>query len=460
LPAARVEPESGNPRFFPLGQQKAPQNLSHPPDFLIFDLDPRIGRDQPEAFPTAELRASGNRGTSEMMPEENQNRYRLEWVQDIAEVPREAWNALALELDAPVLEWEWLHRMESSGSMRTETGWLPLHLTVWRASELVAAAPLYVKGHSEGEFVWDYMWADVAGRLGIPYYPKMVGMSPATPVTGYRFLVAPGENEQALTGTMIRALDDLCRQNDLRALSFNYVDPLWLTVMEDLGFVAWKHQSFVWNNPGYTDFEDYLWSFDKNQRRNIRRERRKLSEQNLTIQPFSGDRISSELLDKMYTFYEHHNAQFGPWAAKYLNREFFTGLYHDYRHRILLLAAYEGLNSRDPVAMSFLLHKGGQLYGRYWGSAGHYDSLHFNACYYSPIEWAIENGIKRFDPGIGSSHKVRRGFQATSNWSLHRFYDPKLAGIMNQHIDRINRMEQERIDELNQSLPFAKDRPS
>ena len=394
------------------------------------------------------------------MSEEKHARYRLEWIRDISEVPKEAWNALALGLDTPILEWEWLHRMEASGSIRPETGWLPIHLTVWDGADLVAAAALYVKGHSEGEFVWDYIWADVAGRLGIPYYPKMVGMSPATPVSGYRFLIAPGEDEEVLSRVMVQAMDGLCRQNNIRALSFNYVDPEWLKVMESLGFVAWKHQSYVWENPGFTSFEDYLWSFDKNQRRNIRRERKKLSEQNLTIRASSGDQITTELLEKMYSFYELTNAQFGPWAAKYLNREFFTGLFDDYRHRILLLGAYDQQNDGDPVGMSFLLHKGEQMYGRYWGSAGHYDSLHFNACYYGPIDWAIHNGVQRFDPGIGSSHKVRRGFQATANWSLHRFYDPNLASIMAQHIDEINRMEQERIDALNQAVPFAENKPS
>jgi len=394
------------------------------------------------------------------MAENKHNRYRLEWIRDISEVPKEAWNALALALDTPILEWEWLNRMEASGSMRPETGWLPIHLTVWRGAELVGAAALYVKGHSEGEFVWDYIWADVAGRLEIPYYPKMVGMSPATPVSGYRFLVAPGEEEELLSAAMVEAIDGLCRQNNMAGLSFNYVDPQWLTVMENLGFVAWKHQSYLWENPGFTSFEDYLWSFDKNQRRNIRRERKKLSEQNLSIRPFSEEQITIELLEKMYGFYERKNAQFGPWAAKYLNREFFTGLFDDYRHRILLLGAYDREKDVDPVGMSFLLRKGEQIYGRYWGSAGHYDSLHFNACYYSPIEWAIANGVRRFDPGIGSSHKVRRGFQAIANWSLHRFCDPNLARIMARHIGEINRMEQERIDSLNQAAPFAENRSS
>jgi predicted N-acyltransferase len=408
----------------------------------------------------AEDRPGLKRGQSCTMPEKKQTPYHLEWIRDISEIPKDAWNALALALDTPILEWEWLHGMEASGSMRPETGWLPIHLTVWRGADLAATAALYIKGHSEGEFVWDYMWADVAGRLGIPYYPKMVGMSPATPVTGYRFLIAPGEDERALITSMVEAIDDLCRQNNMAGLSFNYVDPRWLPMMEDLGFLAWKHQSYIWENPGFTSFEDYLWSFDKNQRRNIRRERRKLAEQDLMIRSFRDDQITPDLLNQMYGFYERHNAQFGPWAAKYLNREFFTGLSEDYRHRILLLGAYDRSNDADPVAMSFLLHKDGQMYGRYWGSSGHYDSLHFNACYYSPIEWAIENGIRRFDPGIGSSHKLRRGFKATANWSLHRFYDPNLARVMSRHIDQINRMEQDRIDALNQSLPFAENRTS
>jgi len=393
------------------------------------------------------------------MAEGIHSRYRLEWIRDISEIHKEAWNELAVALESPVLEWEWLHRMEASESMRPETGWLPIHLTVWHGGDLIAAAPLYVKGHSEGEFVWDYMWADVASRLGIPYYPKMVGMSPATPVTGYRFLVAPGEDELQLSAVMIEAIDALCRQNNMAGLSFNYVDPRWLEIMKGFGFAAWEHQSYVWENPGFSDFEDYLWSFDKNQRRNIRRERKKLAEQHISIRPFTGEQITTALLESMYHFYERTNAQFGPWAAKYLNKEFFLGLHQDFRHRILLLGAFVDHEPERPVGMSFLLRKGPQMYGRYWGAGAHYDSLHFNTCYYSPIEWGIGHGVRRFDPGIGSTHKTRRGFRATANWSLHRFYDQNLARIMDRHIEQINRMEQEHIDALNRSIPFAKHGP-
>jgi predicted N-acyltransferase len=385
--------------------------------------------------------------------------YRLEWISEISAVPREAWDALSLPLDTPALEWEWLRQMEVSGSMQPETGWQPLHLTVWSGPQLVAAAPLYVKGHSEGEFVWDYIWVDVAGQLGVRYYPKMVGMSPATPISGYRFLLAPGD-EEPLTALMVEAIDQLCRRNDLGVLSFNYIDPSWREAMEKLGFVSWRHQSYVWENPGFQDFDDYLWSFDKNQRRNIRRERKKVAEQGLVIRPYTGQQITPGLLKRMYHFYELTNAQFGPWAAKYLTEEFFTGLYERYRHRLLLMAVFPSADRAlsEPVGMSFLLTKNDRLYGRYWGSSGRFDSLHFAACYYSPIEWAIQHGIHHFDPGIGSAHKLRRGFQATSNWSLHRFHDSRMSRIMGRHIHEINALEQERIDALNEAVPFAGNR--
>jgi len=385
------------------------------------------------------------------------SRIRTEWKRSIADLPHEAWDALAAPLATPVLEWEWLHRLEASGSVRPETGWLPLHLAVWRGQELVGAAPLYVKGHSEGEFVWDYAWAEVASRLRLRYYPKLVGMSPATPVPGYRFLIAPGEDEERLTEAMLEAIDGLVQSNNLSGVSFNYVDPAWQARLEARGFLAWRHQSFEWQNEGFGSFEDYLARFDKNQRRNVRRERLATAGEGVRLQTFTGDAITLPLLERMVGFYESTNDQFGPWAARYLTPEFFPSLHERFRHRLLVVAAYrEG--EADPLGMSFLLYKGEGLYGRYWGAREAVDCLHFNACYYTPIEWAIAHGVRRFDPGIGSEHKLRRGFRAVPNHSLHRFRDPQLQGIMARHLGAINREEQERIDELNTGLPFAERR--
>ena len=384
------------------------------------------------------------------------SQYSIDWKSGVHQIDKVEWDRLALPLNTPLLEWDWLNLLEQSGSVRPETGWLPCHLTVRLNARLVAAAPLYIKGHSAGEFVFDHAWADLAGRLGIRYYPKMVGMSPFSPVVGYRFLIDPLENERDLTGLMIHAIDRFCRANQITGCSFLFVDPHWRSLVETSGFVSWRHQSFTWENPGFSSFDDYLTLFNSNQRRNIKRERKTLQQLGVRIEALRDPDIPRSFYPLMYAYYARTNDQFGPWGCKYLTPEFFESLHGQFRHRLLLMAAFEARDSKHPVGLSFLLAKRDRLYGRYWGCSRRINHLHFNACYYSPIEWAIRNNIRRFDPGAGSSHKVRRGFKAVANHSLHRFYEPRLEQILRMHIDEINRMEQHHIDELNQELPFSK----
>jgi hypothetical protein len=383
---------------------------------------------------------------------------RFIWKNRIADIPKAQWDALATPLKTPLLEWEWLRLLEDSGSVRAEVGWLPCHLTVWSGSRLVGAAPMYLKTHSAGEFVFDHVWADIARKLGIRYYPKIVGMSPFSPVAGYRFLVAGDQDERALTEMMLSAVDRLCRRNRISGCSFLFVDPDWRPLLESFGFIAWQHQSYVWQNPGFQSFDDYLSVFNANQRRNIKRERRTMDRLGIRIRALSGERIPEAYFPLMYTYYVRTNARYGPWGCKYLTKAFFEGLGPVYRHRLVLMAAFNGEQTEQPIGLSFLLVKNAHLYGRYWGSSAGIDHLHFNACYYSPIEWAIEHGIRRFDPGAGSPHKVRRGFVAIANFSMHRFYDERLTHIMQMHIDEINRLEQGHIEELNDVLPFSKSR--
>ena len=383
--------------------------------------------------------------------------YRLEWTSRISDIDRHIWDALAVPLQTPLLEYEWLRLLEESASVRPETGWLPMHLTVWSEDRLAGAAPLYVKGHSSGEFVFDHAWADLAQRLGLRYYPKLVGMSPFSPVIGYRFLIAPQEDEKAVTGLMMQAIDRFCLQNRISGCSFLFVDPEWGRRMEEHGFILWRHHSYAWKNPGYRSFDDYLAVFNSNQRRNIKRERRSMRVQGIRVQPCSGEQIPRRYFPLMYKYYAATNDQYGPWGCKFLTESFFEGLYDRFRHRIVLMAAFDEKSTNgNPLGLSFLLKKQDRLYGRYWGSARMINHLHFNACYYGPIAWAIENGIRRFDPGAGSPHKVRRGFEAVANHSLHRFYEPQLTQIMQSHIDKINRLEQEQIDDLNLLLPLAR----
>ena len=380
----------------------------------------------------------------------------ISWHTDIDEIGCDEWNRLAAFCPTPILDYEWLRQMERSGSVAPENGWLPCHLAVRRTSKLIAAAPLYVKGHSQGEFVWDYVWADVASQLSVRYYPKLIGMSPATPAVGYRFLVDPAEDETAITRFMLEAIDAFCDANDLSGASFHFADPAWGERLTEFGYSGWLHQSYEWYNTDFADFDAYLAGFSKNQRRNIRRERRSIAEGDVHVRAYTGNEITEALLAVMWEYYERTNDQFGPWAAKYLTREFFGSGLLEFRHRLILFAAYTNdLSVGDPpVALSMLLHKDDVIIGRYWGTDRMIDNLHFELCYYAPIEWAIGHDVSRFDPGAGSPHKLRRGFLAVGNYSYHKFVDDKFRTVMETHIDSINRGERERIESMNESVPL------
>lgn len=390
------------------------------------------------------------------MKSAEQTQYRISWVQNIEAVDAASWDALACPMAVPFLEWDWLRLMEVSKSTSPDKGWLPCHLTVWLDDRLVAAAPLYVKGHSAGEFVFDHAWVDVAERIGVRYFPKLVGMSPFTPAVGYRFLIAADQDERQLSAVLVKAIEDFCAAHRLSGCSFHYVDPDWRRLMERLGFRTWMHQSFVWTNSGYRGFEDFLARFKSNQRRNIRRERKAMAAQGLKLVGYSGDAIPETFFSHMYRLYSRTNDQFGIWGCKYLNPSFFDGLFEHYRHRLLFIAAFNGSQRGLPVALALLLTKGDRLFGRYWGTLREANALHFNTCYYEPIDWAIDHGIRLFDPGIGGHHKVRRGFEAVPNYSLHRFLNPRLQQIMDHHIDDINHHQQLEIDAINAEIPFAK----
>jgi hypothetical protein len=387
--------------------------------------------------------------------ETQRTQYSVNWIAKIAEIPQAEWDTLAEPLNTPFLEWEWLNNLETSGSATAQTGWQPCHLTIWRDRQLIAAAPLYLKGHSYGEFVFDRQWADLSYRLGVRYYPKMLGMIPFTPAVGYRFLIASGEDEDEITEMAIAEIDRFCQSNRIASCNFLFVDPDWQIVMERHGFSSWLHYSYIWSNKNFKSFDDYLQMFNANQRRNIKRERNAVAKADLEVKVFTGEEIPRHLYPLIYSFYSSTCDKFY-WGSKYLTRSFFEQLYPNYSHRVLLVAAYEQGGNSTPVGMSFCLHKDQNLYGRYWGCFEEYNCLHFETCYYKPIEWAITSGLQMFDPGAGGSHKKRRGFPATSNYSLHRFYNRKMEQILRNYIEEINQMELEEIEAINNDLPFSK----
>lgn len=380
----------------------------------------------------------------------------IHWHNSIDQIDAVQWDRLATPLETPLLEWQWLHFLEDSGSVAPANGWHPCHLTLWDGGRLQAAAPLYIKTHSEGEFVFDHWWAKLSDDYGVRYYPKLVAMSPLTPAVGYRFLMDDTLKPSAIIPKMMAAIDHLCRSMELSCFQINFVDPDWYAraFPPDL-LMSWHHQSFLWKNPGLIDFAGYLKPFKSSQRRNIRREIRQMDRQGIEIRPLTGSQISPDMAALMFRYYLKTNAQYGPWAARYLNADFFEKIFKHLRHRLLLMAAYHIADGTTPIALSMLLRKGNHLIGRYWGSAEQIKDLHFNMCFYAPIRWAIANGIQTIDPGAGSPHKIYRGFEAVANTSLHRFYDPRLKVIFRRLIDEVNQMEHSNIRALNAQLPFA-----
>ena len=385
------------------------------------------------------------------------SRYTTTWVDTVNKVKSEAWNILAKPLATPFFEWEWLSNLESSGCAIAQQGWLPSHLLVWQGDVLVAAAPLYLKGHSQGEFIFDHQWADLSYRLGIEYYPKLLGMAPFTPAVGYRFLVHPELSDRPdelskIYDLMLTEIDRLCDKHKMSGCNFLYVDPSWKHELESRGFTTWMHHSYVWENQEFTDFDDYLKNFNANQRRNIKRERKSVESTGISMRVYTGEEIPSYFYGYMYELYNDHCNKF--WGgSKYLNRKFFENLAHSFRDRLVFVAG-EIEDHPQPLGMSFCIRKDDQLFGRYWGSIQEIDCLHFNACYYKPIEWAISQGIKRFDPGAGGQHKKRRGFPATPNYSLHRFYRDRLKQILIPYISEVNTYEAKQIQAINNELPF------
>ena len=381
------------------------------------------------------------------------------WHRSINEIPEQQWNSLVGADAIPFYRWSWLEALESSGSTIPEQGWQPLHLALWRDDTLIAVAPLFLKGHSYGEFVFDQTFARLAADLGLRYYPKLLGMSPVSPVLGYRFHVRSGEDEALLTRELLRAIDRFCEQNGILSCNFLYVDPQWRPLAEAAGCAAWLNQQSLWSRGDDQSFEDYLKGFNANQRRNIKRERKAVAKAGITVTPLSGDQLDLALLQTMHRFYEQHCARWGPWGSKYLEEGFFEALARLYSDQLVLFSAHRG-DPRDPVAMSMCVQDGRQLWGRYWGSHEEVDCLHFEVCYYAPIEWALANDIVSFDPGAGGSHKRRRGFVARPHASLHRWYQPQMDQLIRTWLPNVNGLMLEEIEAINEELPFKAEPPA
>ncbi len=355
------------------------------------------------------------------------------------DVREDEWNALVGE-ESPFLEWGWLASLEEARCVGGQTGWSPQHLALYQDDRLVAACPLYLKTNSEGEFVFDYAWADAAYRGGIEYYPKMLVGVPFTPAAGVRFLVAPHLDRLGIVRALGKALRDLCEENEISSVHVNFCEEEEASALADVGFVQRLGYQYKWRNHGYQSFDDYLAALRHKRRKEIKRERRILGEQGIEIEVLEGDDIPEDLYPEMYRLYRTTIDKFA-WGRRYLTPELFPLLRERFRKNLCFLIARRG---DEIVAGTFNVRKSGALYGRYWGTHREMRHLHFNVCYYATIEHCIASGLQRFEPGAGGDFKWLRGFDAEVTRSMHHLRDPRLAEAVARHLEG-ERAEVERV---------------
>jgi predicted N-acyltransferase len=373
----------------------------------------------------------------------------------VSTLPREDWDALVGE-GSPFLEWHFLASLEQAGCLDERSGWDARPLVAREDGRIVAACPLYLKSNSEGEFVFDWSWADAAYRAGIDYYPKLLVGVPFSPVGGARFLVAPERDEALWIERLGGALREICTANELSSVHVNFCRPAEAEALESLGFHTRIGLQYHWHNRGYGSFDDYLADFRSKRRNQIRRERREMASQGVTIRTLTGDAITSDLVDPMYRFYlETIHAR--AWGRQYLNREVFELLIERFRDRLCLIVAEQ---DGQPIAGTFNVEKGDALYGRYWGATRMVRHLHFNVCYYAAVEHCIERGLARFEPGAGGEYKQMRGFDASPTWSAHFLADPRLATAVERFLASERSQAEHTIDWYRENSALKSQLPS
>ncbi len=350
----------------------------------------------------------------------------------IRDVPQAAWDALVGEQGSPFVEWTWLDCLEEAECVGAEAGWAPHHFALFRDGKLIAAAPAYLKGNSEGEFVFDWSWADLSHRLGVGYYPKLVFAVPFTPVTGERILCAPGEDASALTAAIADAARAIAVEAELSSVHL-----LFPPEGDAVSFCAREYLpragiQYHWHNAGYATMDDFLKTFSSKRRNQLRREMAQPSKDGVTIETLSPEALVPDVVDAMYGLYARTVDRFY-YGRRYLTPRFFELVAERFSSRLAWVVARK---ENRILAGAFNVKKGNKLYGRYWGTTVDMPFLHFNVCYYHGIAQCIAEGLLVFEPGAGGEHKRVRGFDPTRTHSAHWLREPRLRRIIGEFLGR------------------------
>ena len=371
----------------------------------------------------------------------------------MGDVERSAWNAVANpagERYDPFLDWDFLEAAESSGCAEPSTGWTPRHLLVHdQFGKLVGAAPLYLKMHSRGEFVFDHGWADALHRAGGRYYPKLLCAVPFTPVTGRR-LLAVGPHADGIRRALAGGIAEVGKQMRASSAHINFLEEDAWRMLGSEGYLLREDQQFHWINRGYKTFDDFLDALASRKRKMLRRERRE-AQQGLEIIRVTGEDIRSHHWDAFFRFYMDTGGR--KWGSPYLNREFFQLLHERMADKCLIILA---MDDGEPVAGALNLIGSDTLYGRYWGREIERPFLHFEICYYQAIDFAIERGLACVEAGAQGEHKLMRGYEPRLTRSAHWIAHPGLRTAVANYLDSERVAVEEGVDELQAFTPFRK----
>ena len=365
----------------------------------------------------------------------------------ISSIACEDWNALAGN-DYPFLQHAFLELAEHTGSVSPDAGWTPRHLTLNDGGKLRAAMPLYEKSHSWGEFVFDWAWAQAYEQAGLDYYPKLVSAIPFTPAPSTRILKADKSDDEAAR-ILLHAAIQLAGDTACSSLHILFPTTDEIPLLDEAGLLVRKDCQFHWRNRGYRNFDDFLATFTSAKRKKAKRDRRRVAENGIQFRRLRGAELDNDTWSTVYALIARTFMLRG--SLPYFNQAFFEGLSAHLPENILVIMAEK---DGRPVAAAVFFESDTTLYGRYWGSDGHFDALHFETCYYQGIDYCIASGKQLFEPGTQGEHKISRGFAPVETWSAHWLAHPEFADAIERYLNEEGRHIDRYIETVDAHTPY------
>lgn len=375
----------------------------------------------------------------------------LEAHNSVARIGRATWDRLANPDGRPFhpfVSFDFLDALERSMSVAPNAGWGPHHLTLSSNDEIVGVMPLYVKGHSQGEYVFDHAWADAYERAGGQYYPKLLSAIPFTPATGPRLLAKNEDAQSALAS----AAQQWAAQTGLSSLHVNFLTPGETTLLKSAGYLIRVGQQFHFSDEGYGDWQGFLGALSSRKRKALRKERDAITTNGLKIDWISGADITEALLDQFWIFYLDTGAR--KWGQPYLTRSFFSMIAQSMAEHLLFIVARQ---DGAIIAGAMNVIGGDTLYGRYWGCTKYIPFLHFELCYYQAVDFALAHGLQRVEAGAQGEHKIARGYTPVPTYSAHWIANPSFSDAVARYLDAEAKDNSDAINYLSRFTPFKKE---